>query len=273
MASQLIRLSGLAFAVLMGCIYMLSAGAPREFWIINGAALACAIGLSVFLKRPDRGFGAVAFTGFALALFVATLFSDEEIDGIHRWIAVGPVRLHVGLLLLPATISLLPDLRRELALLTVIAISLIVSLQPDRASAFALLSGVLVLAMAKRDKWSLGMLAIVGFSFLWTLWKIDPLQPVRFVEYVIRDAWESHPSSAAVMAVSLLLALVVPLSGLNFRNQIPLIASLATIGGFVIISLFGPYPTPLIGYGATAIVGYGLALGLSAVRETGVGLA
>ncbi|WP_339821626.1 hypothetical protein [uncultured Parasphingorhabdus sp.] len=269
MASQLIRLSGLAFAVLMGCIYMLSAGAPREFWIINGAALACAIGLSVFLKRLDRGFGVVAFTGFALALFAATLFSDAEIDGIHRWIAVGPVRLHVGLLLLPATISLLPDLRRELALLTVIAISLIVSLQPDRASAFALLSGVFVLAIAKRDKWYVGMLAITVIGFSWTLSQIDPLQPVRFVEYVIRDAWEFHPSAAVILAVSLILALVMPLFGLNSRNQIPLIASLATIGGFVIISLFGPYPMPLIGYGVSAIVGYGLALGFSAVRETG----
>lgn len=269
MANQLTRLSGMTIAVLMGCIYMTLASAPRTYSIINAMALVCGIGLAVFLKRPVRSLGAVAFTSFALVLFVATLFSVAEIDGVHRWIAVGPVRLHVGLLLLPATISLLPDLRRELALLTVIAISLIVSLQPDRASAFALLSGVFVLAIAKRDKWSVGMLAIAVIGFSWTLSQIDPLQPVRFVEYVIRDAWEFHPSAAVILAVSLILALVMPLLSVNSRNQIPLTASLATISGFVIISFFGPYPMPLIGYGVSAIVGYGLALGFSAVRETG----
>ena len=256
--------------VLMGCLYMAVAGAPRAYLIINGTALACAIGLAVFLKRPDQGLRVIAFTVLALVLFVATLFSNAEIDGVHRWIGDGPIRLHMGLLLLPAIISLVPDLRRELALLTIVVIGLTGALQPDRASMFALLSGVFVLAIAKRDKWSLGMLVFAGISFLWTLWQVDPLQPVRFVEYVIADVWEFHPSSAVIIGVFLVLTLVMPLFGESFRNQIPLTASLATISGFVVISLFGPYPTPLIGYGASAIIGYGLALGFSAVRETGV---
>ncbi|MGB5723612.1 MAG: hypothetical protein WBM39_04285 [Parasphingorhabdus sp.] len=269
MARQLTRLSAMIIVVLMGCVYMAVAGAPRAYLVVNGAALAAAIGLAVFLKRPVPGFSVIALTVFALALFVGTLFSSAEIDGIHRWIGVGPIRLHVGLLLLPAIISLVPGLRRELALLTIMVIGLTGSLQPDRATAFALLSGVFVLAIAKCDKWSLGMLAFAGMSFLSTLLQIDPLQPVRFVEYVIADVWEFHPPSGVIMVVFLVLALVVPLFGRSFRNQIPLAASLATISGFAIISVFGPYPTPLIGYSASAIIGYGLALGFSGVRETG----
>ena len=270
MAGELKRLSGLIVAVLAGCVYMAVAGAPAAYLIINGAALACAIGLAVFLKRPDRGFGAAALTGFAAALFVATLFSNVEIDGVRRWIAVGPVRLHIGLLLLPAMISLLPKLRKELALVTIAVLALIVSTQPDRASAFAMLAGTLVLAMARSDRWSIGMLTIAAAGFSWALWQPEPLQPVPFVEHVITDAWIFHPLFAAFLAISLVLALVSPLFGGNVRNQAPLVASLATVGGFVIISFFGLYPTPLIGYGASAIIGYGLAFGLSAVRETGI---
>ena len=269
MAGQLGRLSGLIVAVLAGCFYMAVAGAPHLYLIINGAALACAMALAVFLKRPDRSFGAASFTGTASALFVVTLFSGVEIDGVHRWIAVGPVRLHVGLLLLPATVSLLPALRKEWALLTVVSFALIVALQPDRASAFALFAGVLALAIAKRERWSMGMLAIAATAFLWSLWQPDPLQPVVFVEHMIRDAWKFHPVSAALLAGSLVLALVAPLVGTDVRSQMPLIVSLATVSGSIILSFFGPYPTPLIGYGASAIIGYGLALGLSAVRKQG----
>ena len=36
------------------------------------------------------------------------------------------------------------------------------------------------------------------------------------------------------------------------------------MGGFVVAAMVGSYPMPLIGYGASAIIGYGLAYGLSA---------
>ena len=115
----------------------------------------------------------------------------------------------------------------------------------------------------------MGMLVIAATAFLWSLWQPDPLQPVVFVEHMIRDAWKFHPLSAALLAGSLVLALVAPLVGTDVRSQMPLIVSLATVSGSIILSFFGPYPTPLIGYGASAIIGYGLALGLSAVRKQG----
>lgn len=267
MAQALRRLSGLIIAVLAGCIYMVLAEAPRSYLLVNGGALVCAIGFATFLKRPSPGLGSIALTGIAVLFCIATLFSRIEIEGVQRWIGVGPIRLHAGLLLLPVIVSFLPDLRKILALLTVFVLGLTISLQPDRAAAVALLLGVLTLATAKRDRWSFGMLAVAAMGCVGAFWQQDPLQPVQFVEYVMIDAWQFHPLIAIILSGALMLAFVLPLRGLGLSNNIHLFAAMATIMGFAIMSLLGPYPTPLIGYGASAIIGYGFVLGLATSRE------
>ncbi|QJB69564.1 hypothetical protein [Parasphingorhabdus halotolerans] len=251
----------------MGCIYMVLADAPTIYVLVNGSALVGAIAIALLLKRPTSERSAATLTGLGVLLLGGTLFSSPEIDGVHRWIGLGPIRLHIGVVILPALAAMLPLVDRRIALLSVILVSLIVTLQPDRASAFALFVAVLVLAMVKRNAWVFGMLTFAGAGLIWTLGKPDPLQSVPFVENVIPDAWEFHPFFAAVLALALILALLMPFYRIDFKNHLPLTISLTAMIGFVLISLLGAYPVPLIGYGASAIIGYGLVMGLSTARK------
>ena len=253
----------------MGCIYMVLADAPTIYVLVNGSALVGAIAIALLLKRPTSARSAAAMTGFGMLLLGGTLFSGIETDGVHRWIGFGPIRLHMGLVILPALAAMLALVDRRIALLSVILVSLIVALQPDRASAFALFVAALVLAMFKRNTWVLGMLAFAGAGLIWTLGTSDPLQGVPYVENVIPDAWEFHPLFAVALATSLILALLMPFYRIDFKNHLPLTISLAAMTGFVLISLLGAYPVPLIGYGASAIIGYGLVMGLSTARKYG----
>jgi len=71
--------------------------------------------------------------------------------------------------------------------------------------------------------------------------------------------------SAVVAAVALCLALaaspvvIVLLAGGGRTERFAVSGALI---GFALASIIGSYPTPLIGYGASAILGFALALGL-----------
>ncbi len=168
------------------------------------------------------------------------------------------------MLLLPAVMALIAQIERRLAVLVVGAVAVVIALQPDRASAAALLAGVAVLLWFNRNAASWIMLGLAAISLAATIAQPDPLDPVRFVEEVLVDSWRLHPALAMSLFAALAMAWLTPLARATNQDRVPLLGALGCMGGFVVAAMIGSYPMPLIGYGASAIIGYGLAHGLSA---------
>ena len=138
---------------------------------------------------------------------------------------------------------------------------LIVSLQPDAATAFAVTGALGVWAWTQRQWWGLVFAAaglVVG-SFLFQL----PYPPsVPFVEYLIPMLWQEMgvPTQAVGLGVLLLAPLFYLLRskhGSPPQRQVLIVVYLAFLGS----SFVGPYPVPLASYGASSILGFMIALG------------
>ena len=249
-------LLAIALPVLAGLAYMATGGAPRAYLIVNGGALILAA-LIVMIGLPKLGRRARIVAGAALlVLFALPLLTGPSMNGIARWLPLGPFILHAGMLTIPALAVLAARDDRfgppalAAALLTALA-------QPDFASAFALIGGAIG-AYQVRSDWRFGLVVIGGFFIAIAAALQGELPAVAFVERIIIDALPTAPLMAGLIALSIVGAVLIML----FGTGLPRIARYPiglSLFGFWLASLISNYPTPLAGYGAAAIIGFALA--------------
>lgn len=258
------ELAAFLLPVIAGILFMALMGAPFAWLVTNvGAAICVVIAWFVF---KDRSMPPLALAIAALALLGAS-FVGPAVDGVHRWIALGPLRLHAGMLALPLLGILLLQLNKQIAAAIAAVAALIFALQPDRASALALLCIVLIWTMLARNLWALFALATAVCSFSATMANADALSPVPFVENVLRDAVMWHPLVAVGMSGALVAAGITPILLGRHTHLMPSAIWSAGLVGYSAASLLGAYPTPLLGYGVSPILGFGLALTLLATEN------
>ena len=227
-----------------------------------GALGLVALALAIPADRRSAQLPAlVAIAGAASV--IATLVLADGTEGVHRWISVGPVRLHAGFIVVPATVAALALLPPAVAAVAACALATTFWLQPDAASSLALVSGLFATALAARDRrrWMPAFVALAGLAA--TALRPDPLQPVRFVETALGDASRVSAMLAIVMALALLFAIALAphlvVIGQPHKRAAAW-GAVGAFGGYAVISLALPFPQPLIGYGASPIVGMALAL-------------
>ncbi len=249
-------LLAIALPVLVGLAYMATGGAPSAYLIVNGAALALSA-LIVLIGLPPLGRRAriIAVAGL-VALFALPLLTGPSMNGIARWLPIGPFILHAGMLTIPALVVLAA--RDDRLGPPALAAALLIALaQPDFASAFALIGGAIG-AYQVRSDWRFGLVVIGGFFIAIAAALQGELPAVPFVERIIIDALPTAPLMAALIALSIAGAVLIML----FGTGLPRIARYPTgmtLFGFWLAALISNYPTPLAGYGAAAIIGYALA--------------
>lgn len=246
----------LALPVLAGLAFMAAFGAPGAYLALNGGALLLGLGWlalapQALLARPR------ILAAILLALFAAPLLTGPELNGVTRWLPLGPVTLHAGMLVLPLLLRLAAENEEDAPVL--LSAGLLVALsQPDAASAAALTFGAVGLYHVRPD-WRLGLVVIVGFFATILAALTGELAPQPFVERVLVDAAYASPFAAAGLFAALLTGFLLAL----FATALPRPARFAVAGslfGFAIMALMNTYPTPLIGFGASPIIGYALAL-------------
>ena len=254
--TRLPALLALAIPTLAGLAYMALGGAPRSYLIVNGGALMLAVPIVlVGLPEMDRRARRVAIT-VLLALFALPLLTGPSVNDIARWLPLGPFILHAGMLTIPSLAVLAG--REPLTGSAALFLGLVVALlQPDFASAFALTGAAVGLYQVRSD-WRTGLVIIAGFLIAISAALRGELPAAPFVERVLHDAALAAPAMAALLALSLAIAVLVMLFGTGLPRGLryPLGMSLF---GFLAAALISNYPTPLAGYGAAAIIGFALA--------------
>lgn len=245
------RLLVLAIPVLAGLGWLILAGAPRAYVMVNAGALLVALAAALWLPLPRSHKGEVSLAIALVAVFGLTLNAGYEAIDVRRWLVLGPVRLHAGYLVLPLLTMLAGRLPPRVTAPLLLTAQLMTVIQPDRAAALALSAAIAILAWQRRDGLSLGALVLSLCAVAIVLTQSDALSPVRFVEGVQREALAQMPVLGAVLVLTSLAPLAL------IRTAAPLSAFLLIAG---LAAYIGPYPSILIGYGAAPILGVGLAL-------------
>ena len=258
-------------ALAVGILVMRASDVPASAWGQN--LVACVIGILVCLAlaRPRssrRGEAGLLAAGVLALGCLAATWLDPGVQDVHRWLRLGPVRLHVGALVLPVVLATLAGLeragRRHVSTLLAIATALLLALQPDAAQATAFAAGAVVLLLprerAEGHAWIrlVPLLALAGLSWL----RRDPLAPVPHVEGIVGLAMGQGTGWGAAAVASLLL---LPVPFFAARGQGGVRLGLA-LGAYVAVTILAPafahVPVPVLGQGASPIIGYFAAIGL-----------
>jgi hypothetical protein len=252
-----------------GFLYLAMAGAPLRYPAVNGAGLALGLLAVVLLGRVGDVRRGIVDLMLAAALLLTAAFGMSA-DGMTRWLAVGGVLLQPGLILLPILVLRYARSPDALSTLAVALAALAMALQPDRAMAGALLAGIATLALVRPGWNAFIALAAAGAAFAATLARADPSAAVPYVDQVLASSFALHPLAGLAVWTGAALLLVPALAGLAAPagQRAPHAVFGALWLAILLAAVLGNYPTPLVGYGASAILGYLLsALGLPAQAQ------
>ena len=253
---------GLAIAmpVLCGLAWMTWAGAPRSYLAVNIAALLIAIATALWLPMPNRASRHLVFASGTLLLLWLTALFGKEIAGVRRWVELGPLSLHIGYLVLPLFVVMTSRLPGKTAAALLFLAAIATTVQPDRAATYALAAAAAAIALQRKDRYAVSALVVTLLATAFVPMLADPLQPVRFVEGVQRDALAREPALGALLVLATLAPLALLRSGGGHAFPLAMFMVVAGYAAFI-----GAYPSILIGYGAAPILGFGLAI--SALRK------
>lgn len=250
-------------ATLLGLVYLGSAGAPHRMLTMNLAALGAGLIVALpFFRRdpvqpPVAGILAVSI---GAALLLTALWGDEA-SGARRWLSIAGIVLQPSLVLLPLLITAVARSRDALTALGVVIAAGALALQPDRAMAGALVAGLAAVVLLTRDRLGLFCLVVSTASFAITWLRPDVVPATPFVDRVFRTAFSTGAiPGAAAWGGAVLLLVPAALGLLRDRSHRAIHGAFgATWLAIIIAAVIGDYPTPLVAYSGSSIVGYILA--------------
>lgn len=246
---------------------MLLGGASPSRWAVHAAVGVLGLVLYGLLTRSGRLPEGVQLGGaaVAVALIAATLLA-EGLDGVHRWVGTGPVRIQPSALFAPV---LLMMAARWMAVRPVVtyALLLIVAgvhlVQPDAGQATAFAAGAVVLLL-ERVSWSRVLVAVAVVAAAAGAWlRPDPLAPGAFVEDIVARAFQLSVVAGIVAVLSLLVAIGAPFVAAGGRTR-PAMALSVYLAVAVAVTLVGAFPVPLLGFSPSVVLG--VFLGLAALQ-------
>jgi len=255
--SQRFRLSSALWVPgLGGAIFLILADAPLTLAATNLAALALALG-AILTGGSWCGPTARRVVGVVLvALLALPIVTGPEVDGVARWLPLGTMALHSGMVAVPLlAVCAAGDKRWGAVMLS--AAMICAAIQPDAASALALALTAATLALVSRRR-TMTLAAWLGAIAVVVALRSAGPPAHPFVEGVFDQIWAIEPIAALLLGATLAWSAFVLLT-LGARSRPPALASAAALVGFIAMAFFGPYPTPLIGYGAAPFIGFGLA--------------
>ncbi len=255
----------------LGCLICALADVPASIWMRNliawGVGLAAALGLARLAGRRT----ATVLLGLSAVLVAASLIGPPQ-QGVHRWLALGPLSINLARLRLPmAGVALGGTRERASSWGLALAILGLLVLQPDASQAMAF-AGALVL-IALRAPFStpvrLGLAGVAAALAAISWVRPDPLAPVPEVEEIIALAHSITPVLAVVAVVLIVATSLAPMLGTRLARARPSGKGLPLSTYFLLMSgmtLFGAFPMPLLGIGMSPIFGFWLGVGLLAAQ-------
>lgn len=248
-------------ATMLGLSYMTLAGAPTRYLLVNAAALAIGLGLAALLSRRSWASGALVTLMLATGLLATALFGIS-VNGATRWVPIGGLVLQPALIVLPLIASGFARSRGWLGLAGVAVAALALAIQPDRGGAGALAAGMAALVMLRPTRSVVIAFALSAFAFGATMLRVDVQPAMPYVDRIVYTAFSSGllPGAAVLVGLALLLLPVAPTLARRTAGDEPVLVFGAVWTALIAAAVFGNYPTPLVGYGGSAILGYVIAL-------------
>ncbi|MBW9155736.1 cell division protein [Clostridium tagluense] len=257
-------------SIIIGVIAMYTNKVPIAIFGQNifYLVLAGIISYFILLKKSKVKNNAITNTTTIIVAVILLLltFISSGIEGVHRWVSVGPIKFYVAVIVLPIIIIELWKLLQIrdwwFSAAITIVISILLAMQPDASMLTAFAISMILLLWNKINNNIFRSCIVVLLSALiiisWVF--LDALPPVSYVENIV-----SLVSNMGIIWLSLgVISLVIlPLPFIFFSPKKYKLLSVSIGIYFIIIlisTLFGNFPVPLMGYGVSPIIGYFISI-------------
>ncbi len=217
-------------------------------------------------KAAHRRHGAEVLFALGCLVLLLVLFQSVELDGVRRWLPLGPFHVQPALILCPLLLAIVGSKEGRHWRIAILLPIILVALQPDAATLLAMTAGVTAMMASASDQsrrgWSKRRMAIAGGAVALAVIGllvagIQTPPPVAFVEGTVRIALISGPT-----AILLHLAAVgVAVAALASRGGPVDLALAAYFTVAAVAAVFWAFPMPIAGAGASHMIGFGLAIG------------
>ncbi|GGI14847.1 hypothetical protein [Gottfriedia solisilvae] len=254
-------------AILVGILAMISNGVSSSVWMQNiiiwivGSILGCVFLTKTKHKQYDKLIDRRPI--IIIALLIAPFWFDG-FDGIHRWIQFGPLSFYIASIVLPLLLIYLWKLVGNKQYVYVIGLNFIVLvillLQPDagQVTAFACATSILLWHKMNNKLLELFNLIMTTTIVILSWIFIDDLAPVPYVEDILFLVKDMGVTWFVIGLMSLIL-LLFPFFFNGKKSTMSL-----TLGVYflvmMIVTFFGHFPMPIMGYGISPLIGYLVAI-------------
>lgn len=255
LAANTVPLAGAA-AVLFGLLFLTLTGAPPRLLLINLVALGAGVALLTLARLiPVPAARPILLLSSAAALLATALFGATA-EGATRWIVIGGLSLQPSLILVPALLLAHVARPGRSSSLALVLAALAMALQPDRSLAAAIALVALIDAFARRTPAAWVTAAAPLAALAVTIIRPDDLPAVAHVDQILWTSFADQPFAAVAIWTGTLL-LFAPSLVLWRRSLRAEAASFTALWACLVVSaMLHNYPTPLVGYGASSILGY-----------------
>ncbi|MGH4124370.1 MAG: cell division protein [Clostridium sp.] len=234
------------------------------FYLLLSGIISCFILSRKSKVKKNKSTNLTTIIVAVILLFLT--FISSGIEGVHRWVSVGPIKFYVAVIVLPIIII---ELWKSLqirdwwfsATITIV-ISILLALQPDASTLTAFAIPMIILLWNKINN-NIFRFCIVSLlsALIITSWVfLDGLQPVSYVENIVSLVANMGIIWLSLGVISLVL---LPLPFIFFSPKKYKLLSLSIGLYFIIIlisALLGNFPVPLMGYGVSPIIGYFISI-------------
>lgn len=220
--------------------------------------------------KPRVGLGLLAV---AMAILTAATVAAPDLDGVRRWLPLGPLRLHMSAVATPWVLWAMASRdTRSLGLIAATFLQIVHLAQPDAAQSIALSIAAVPLVLRVDEEGPLARAALLAASAAFSVWawsQPDPLEPVEHVERILSLAVASGPLWLVLASVAVVI-LFTPFV-IVARSHDDALASLGQSYALYFAALFamtfvGAFPVPVLGAGAAHVLGMYAALTACSAR-------
>lgn len=256
-------------SVVIGAVTMYLNKIPIGIWSQNIVAIIISGFLSYLILKETPRISKSSSFGFIVPITIILLtltFLDSGLDGVHRWVSIGPIKLNVASIILPILIielwRILKVLNWWYSMIITIAVSILLVLQPDASQTTGFIFPMIIILLSKANKsiirYSLISLISVIPIISWIF--IDSLPPVDYVENIVLMV-KNLGSVWFLLGIASLSLLPIPFIIFPSKSYRLISRSLGLYFTIILIStLFGNFPVPLMGFGISPIIGYFIAI-------------
>jgi cell division protein FtsW (lipid II flippase) len=272
---------GPIIATISGMMTVKSYAMPISLFYPNLAAIILGILISLWImfKWHEVKFTQIKVMSIISVVLLLSSFLFPGQINVHRWISISSFNLNISMIVLPVILFGLNYLLQSKYFLYAIILFLITGIsltyQPDAGQATSFVLAALVLFAINKSNIPLflGVFFTAAIIIAMSWLRVDLLEPVEYVEeilYMIRSFGPIGYLAILVTAVFSFYPFISIMIMLRNKNRALAIAFIVYLLSTFVVTEFGHYPVPLMGAGASPVIGWYLMLAFCSKQFLGI---